>query len=96
MLKDVHQVPDEVYEFYKNAYGNFSENDFKTLESERSAFDLSLIHIFPEKSIEKSSKFRISMRWAFPHLISSPQLCYRLLHQEKVHLQDEFLFFFPE
>ena len=24
---------------YKNAYGNFSENDFKTLESERSAFD---------------------------------------------------------
>lgn len=39
MLKDVHQVPDEVYEFYKNAYGNFSENDFKTLESERSAFD---------------------------------------------------------
>lgn len=25
MLKDVHQVPDEVYEFYKNAYGNFSE-----------------------------------------------------------------------
>ena len=38
MLKDVHQVPDEVYEFYKNAYGNFSENDFKTLESERSAF----------------------------------------------------------
>lgn len=39
MLKDVHQVPDEVYEFYRNAYGNFSENDFKTLESERSAFD---------------------------------------------------------
>lgn len=39
MLKDVHQVPDEVYEFYRNAYSNFSENDFKTLESERSAFD---------------------------------------------------------
>lgn len=38
MLKDVHQVPDEVYEFYRNAYSNFSENDFKTLESERSAF----------------------------------------------------------
>lgn len=39
VYKDIQQVPDEVYEFYRNAYGNFSENDFKTLESERSAFD---------------------------------------------------------
>lgn len=39
MLKDVHEVPDDVYEFYWQAYRNFAENDFKTLESERSAFD---------------------------------------------------------
>ena len=52
--------------------------------------------IFSAESIEKSSKFRISMRRAFPHLISSPQLFYRLLHQEKFHLQDGSFFFFPE
>lgn len=34
MLKDVHQVPDGSL-WCKNAYGNFIENDFKTLESER-------------------------------------------------------------
>ena len=45
MLKDVHQVPDEVYEFYRNAYSNFSENDFKTLESERSAFHCGFIKV---------------------------------------------------
>lgn len=49
--------------------------------------------IFPTGSIEKSSKFRISMRWAFPHLISSPQLFYRLLHQEIIHLRYGFFSF---
>ena len=41
MLKDVHQVPDEVYNFYKDAYTNFGENTYKTFESERAAFDWS-------------------------------------------------------
>lgn len=50
--------------------------------------------MFPTGSIEKSSKFRISMRWAFPHLISSPQLFYRLLHQEIIHLRYGFFSFF--
>ncbi len=41
ILKEVHQVPQEVYEFYKSAYNNFATNDFKTHESERATFDWS-------------------------------------------------------
>lgn len=39
MLKEIHQVPEEVYNFYKSAYTNFGENSYKTFESERAAFD---------------------------------------------------------
>lgn len=39
MLKEVHQVPEEVYQFYSQAYANFATHTFKTLESDRSAFD---------------------------------------------------------
>lgn len=41
ILKDIHQIPNDVYEFFKESYINFSTKDFKTLESERSAFDWS-------------------------------------------------------
>jgi len=41
VLKDIHQIPDDVYEFFKKSYIDFSTKDFKTLESERSAFDWS-------------------------------------------------------
>lgn len=39
MLKDIHKVPDNVYEFFKKAYTDFSTKHFNTLESDRAAFD---------------------------------------------------------
>lgn len=41
MTKEVQSLPDDVYKFYGQAYNNFSKNDFKTLESDRTAFDWS-------------------------------------------------------
>lgn len=39
VLKDIHQIPENVYEFFKQAYTDFATKDFNTLESERAAFD---------------------------------------------------------
>lgn len=39
MLKDIHQVPPEVYDFYSKVYSRFGKEDMKILDSERSAFD---------------------------------------------------------
>lgn len=41
VLKEIHQIPDKVYEFFREAYTNFSTKDFNTMESERAAFDWS-------------------------------------------------------
>ncbi len=41
VLKEIHKIPDKVYEFFKEAYTQFSTKDFNTLESERAAFDWS-------------------------------------------------------
>ena len=39
MLKDVHQVPPEVYDFYSQVYTRFGKEEMKILDSERAAFD---------------------------------------------------------
>lgn len=39
ILRDIKQLPDDVYGFYQGAFTNFGENDFKTYESERATFD---------------------------------------------------------
>lgn len=39
MLKDIHHLPEETYNFYSTAYTNFGENDFKIFESDRATFD---------------------------------------------------------
>ncbi len=41
VLKEIHQIPDKVYDFFQEAYTQFSTKDFNTLESERAAFDWS-------------------------------------------------------
>ncbi len=39
ILIDVKQMPEDIYNVYGPAYKNFATNDFKTMESERAAFD---------------------------------------------------------
>lgn len=41
VVRDIRKLPEDVYQFYKKAYTNFGENDFKTFESQRSGFDWS-------------------------------------------------------
>lgn len=42
MLKDIHQVPPEVYNFYSQVYTRFGKEEMKILDSERTALDLDL------------------------------------------------------
>ena len=39
MLKDIHQLPSEVYDFYSKAYTGHIKDAMKLLDSERNAFD---------------------------------------------------------
>ena len=39
MLKDIHQVPPEVYDFYSQVYTRFGKEEMKILDSERTALD---------------------------------------------------------
>lgn len=39
MLKDIHQVPPEVYNFYSQVYTRFGKEEMKILDSERTALD---------------------------------------------------------
>lgn len=41
ITKEVKQLPPDIYDMFNGAYTNFATNDFKTFESERSAFDWS-------------------------------------------------------
>lgn len=41
MLKEVHELPQDVYDYYSEAYTTFSTKHFKIAESDRAAFDWS-------------------------------------------------------